>query len=112
MISPRQFAPQAVRDVEDAADWLAESPTGIELATRFISAVVDAADRISHRPLLGHKRLDILPDTFRFHRVRGFPYLLIYNAVRPSPVILRVVHMARNLGPLLADLDIPPDQES
>jgi toxin ParE1/3/4 len=45
-----------------------------------------------------------LPDPFRFRRVTGFPYLLIYNAERPAPAILRVLHMARDLGPLPADL--------
>lgn len=109
MTGPRHFAPRAVRDIEDAADWLAESPAGTELATRFTTAVVDAAERIAHRPLLGHRRLDILPDPFRFHRVRGFSYLLVYNALRPNPVILRVLHMARDLRPLLADLDISSD---
>ena len=106
MTGPRHFAPQAVRDIEAAADWLADSPGGSPIVRRFLAAVIDAAGWVSQRPLLGHRRLDLLPDPFRFHRIRGFPYLLIYNAARPEPVILRVLHMARDLGPLLADLDI------
>lgn len=100
----RHFAPQAVRDVEDATDWLANSPGGTPLARRFLTAVIEAAERIGQRPFLGHRRTDVLPDPFRFRRVIGFPYLLIYNAERPAPAILRVLHMARDLEPLPADL--------
>ncbi len=73
----RHFAPEAVRDVEDATDWLANSPTGPPLARRFLTAVTEAAARISQRPLIGHRRTDLLPDPFRLRRVSGFPYLLV-----------------------------------
>ena len=113
MNSARQFAPQALRDVEDAADWLASAQGGPLLARRFATAVIEAAERIERRPLLGHRRPELLPDPFRFRRVTGFPYLLVYDAKRPVPVILRVLHMARELGPLLADLTttFDPDPE-
>jgi plasmid stabilization system protein ParE len=55
----RHFAPQAVRDVEDAADWLANSPGGTPLARRFLTAVIEAAERIGQRPLLGHQRTEL-----------------------------------------------------
>jgi hypothetical protein len=55
------------------------------LARRFLTAVIEAAERVRQqvRPLMtdnGHQRTDLLPDPFRFRRVTGFPYLLIYNA--------------------------------
>jgi hypothetical protein len=46
----RSFAPQAVRDVEDAADWLADGPGGVPLARKFLVGVVDAADLVARRP--------------------------------------------------------------
>ncbi len=109
MTGRRPFAPQAARDVEDAVDWFADGPGGTALARRFLAAVIEAAEQVGRRPLLGHRRLELLPEPFRFHRVRGFPFLLVYDAERAEPTILRVLHMARDLGPLLADLDIPPD---
>ena len=74
------------------------------LARRFLTVVIEAAARFSQRPLLGHRRTDLLPDPFRFRHITGFPFLLVYNADRPAPVILRVLRMPRDLEPLLADL--------
>lgn len=100
----RNFAPRAVRDVGDAAEWLADGPGDTLLARKFLAAVVDAANLVEQRPLLGHRWTELLPDPFRFQRIRGFPYLAVYNAARPTPQILRVLHMARDLGSLVADL--------
>ena len=109
MTLPRNFAPQAVRDVEDAAAWLADGPGGDPLARRFLTAVADAAGRIAQRPLLGHRRVELLSDPYRFYAVRGFSYLLVYNTARAGAPVARVVYMGRDLGPLLADLREPPD---
>lgn len=74
------------------------------LVIRFLAAVTDAAARINWRPSLGHRWLELPPAPFQFRRVKGFPYLLIYNADRPTPTVLRVPHMSRDLGPLLVHL--------
>jgi toxin ParE1/3/4 len=100
----RLFAPQAARDLEEAADWLAEHAGGPDVARRLVLAAVDATTRIARRPLLGRRQLDLVPDPFRVWSLSGFPYLLIYNGERSPPQILRVLHMARDLPPLLADL--------
>jgi toxin ParE1/3/4 len=100
----RNFAPQAARDLEEAADWIADGPGGVAAARRLLGGAVKDAARLARRPLHGHRRLDILPDPFRFWSVKGFPYLLIYNAERRPAQVLRVLHMARDLPPLLADL--------
>jgi toxin ParE1/3/4 len=105
---PRNFAPQAVRDVEDAAEWLADGPGGESLARRFVAAVAEAAGRVAQRPLLGHRRPELLPDPYRFYAVKGFPYLLIYNTARDGAPVARVAFMGRDLDALLADLrDLP-----
>ena len=43
--------------------------------------------------------------------MKGFDYLVAYNAEHPDRLVLHVVHMARNLGPLLAGLAEPPDAD-
>ena len=105
---PRNLAPQAVRDVEAAADWFADSPGGESLARRFVRAVILAADRVARRPFLGHRRLELLPDPYRFYAVTGFDYLLVYNTARDGAPVARVLHMGRDLAPLLADLRAAP----
>ena len=109
---PHNLAPQAIRDVADAAAWFADGPGGEALARRFARAVSAAAGRVSQRPLLGHRRLELLPDPYRFYAVRGFDYLLVYNTARAGAPVARVVYMGRDLGPLLADLrDLPNADE-
>lgn len=63
-----------------------------------------AARRVVERPLIGHVRPELLPHPFRVWAVQDFPYLLIYDAGTVPPKILRVLHMARDLAPLVSDL--------
>jgi plasmid stabilization system protein ParE len=107
---PHNLSPQAIRDVEDAAGWFADGPGGEPLARRFARAVGAAANRVSQRPLLGHRRLELLPDPYRFYAVREFDYLLVYNTARPGAPVARVLYMGRDLAPLLADLRGTPGQ--
>lgn len=62
----RTFAPQAVRDVEAAAAWIADNAGGPDVARRMVQAVLEAADRIAGRPELGRLQLDLVPAPFRF----------------------------------------------
>ncbi len=55
--------------------------------------------------------MNCCPAGFRFWVVKGFDYLLVYNAEHPERIVLRVVHMARDLGPLIAGLAEPPDAD-
>ena len=55
------------------------------------------------RPKLGRVMLDLAPARYRFWSVRGFPYLLVYDAEAEPPIILRVVHQSRDL-PAILDL--------
>jgi toxin ParE1/3/4 len=54
-------------------------------------------------PKLGRVRLDLAPERYRFWSLRGFPYLLVYDAEAEPPIILRFVHQSRDL-PALLDL--------
>lgn len=101
----RSFAPQAARDVEAAAGWIGDNAGGSDVARRMVQAVLEAADRIASQPGLGRSRPNLLPAAFRFLAVRGFPYLLVYEAGRSPAQVVRVLHMARDLPNLFGDLD-------
>jgi plasmid stabilization system protein ParE len=105
LIGLQHFAPRAARDIEDAADWIADNAGGPDVSRRMVQSTLDAAARIVARPQLGRMRPDLLPDRFRFWAVRGFPYLLVYDATRSPPQAVRVLHMARDLPAALTDLD-------
>jgi plasmid stabilization system protein ParE len=112
-VRPNNLSPRALRDIDKAVDDIATSIAGPAFADRFAVAVADAAVWVARHPHLGHRRLELLPCRFRFWRVKGFDYLLVFDAEHPDRRVLRVVHMARDLGPLLADLrdmrDAPED---
>lgn len=66
---------------------------------------MDAAQRLGSHPTMGATRLHLAPSRYRFWPLRRYPYLLVYTADTTPPRILRVVHMARDLPALLADLE-------
>jgi len=110
-VTPPNLSRQAVRDIEQAVDDMIEHGAPPAYAERFAVAVAQTAEKIARRPVLGHRRLELLPEQFRFWAVRGFDYLLVYNAEHPERRVLRVVHMARDLGPLLARISAAEDPE-
>ncbi len=79
-MTSRNLSPQAQRDIDRAIDDIAASAAGPAFAERFAVAVAEAAQLVARRPLLGHRRLELLPTRFRFWPVRGFGYLLVYDA--------------------------------
>jgi toxin ParE1/3/4 len=101
----RNFAPRAAVDLEEAADWLMDGRGGPEVAERLLLAAIEAADLLARRPLLGRRRLDLLPDPYRFWSLAQFPYLLVYNPACTPARVLRVLHTARDLPRLLQDLE-------
>ncbi len=103
------FAPRSRNELRAAVTWIAKDNEAA--AEALLQAALHGAQRIAARPLLGRLRTELLPAPYRFWRVAGFPYLLVYNAARRPPRVLRFVHMARDLGPLLADL-AGPDNEA
>ena len=93
----REFA-KALREMEHAL-----------AAQRLKQVVEQAARRIGERPLLGRRELALADARYRFWSVSGFPYLIVYRPDTSPPSIVRFVHTARDLPPLLADLRDPPD---
>jgi plasmid stabilization system protein ParE len=49
-------------------------------------------------------RAELAPQSTRFLVVSSFPYVIVYDASREPPLILRVLHGARELPELLRDI--------
>jgi toxin ParE1/3/4 len=93
---------RARHDVLSAARWIADdNPTA---ARAFRQAVERVATLIAEHPRIGHTRPELAAVVYRFLSLTGFPYIVVYNAERHPPLILRVLHGARDLPELLQDL--------
>ena len=95
------FAPRAQRELREAAVWIAEDNPAA--ADALLTAEMAAARRLQARPKLGRVRLELAPAQYRFWSLRGFPYLLVYDAEAKPPIVLRFVHQSRDL-PVVLDL--------
>jgi toxin ParE1/3/4 len=95
------FTPRAERELRDAVLWIEKDNPAA--ADALLAAAITAARRLQARPKLGRVRPDLAPARYRFWSVRGFPYLLVYDAEAEPPIILRIVHQSRDL-PAILDL--------
>jgi toxin ParE1/3/4 len=96
------LAPQPRRDLFEAARWIAkDNPTA---ARGLRVAVLEAAERIGHHPQVGVVRPQLADEQYRFMILTGYPYLIVYNAQRSPPLILRILHGARDLPEVLRGL--------
>jgi toxin ParE1/3/4 len=97
------FAPRALRELQAATEWISrQNPAA---AQALVTQAIHAADRPVRQPKIGRHRPDLLPEPYRFWSLRGFLYLLVYDSAARPPRILRVLHMARDLGSVLDDFD-------
>jgi toxin ParE1/3/4 len=96
------LSPRARRDLLEAANWIAKNnPTA---ATGLRVAVVDAARRIGDHPQIGKLQPDLADGPIYFLPLTAFPYVLVYRLDHDPPLILRVLHGARNLPEVLRDI--------
>jgi toxin ParE1/3/4 len=96
------LAPQARRDPLAAARWIIKENPSVAVALR--DAVVAAAVRIGKHPWIGALRTELAPQSIQFLVVSGFSHVIVYDTGREPPLILRVLHGARELPELLRDL--------
>ena len=96
-----RLAPRARRDLLAAVQWIAKDNPAAARALR--DAVAAAARRIGGYPEIGRLRPEIADAPYRFVTLTGFPYVIVYNAERQPPLILRVLHGARDLPDLLRE---------
>jgi toxin ParE1/3/4 len=98
-VKPAVLAPRARRDLIEAVRWIASDNPDAARALRH--GVARAAELISQFPKIGSLREDLADSPVRFHVLRGFPYLLVYDAGASPPRILRILHGARDLPEVL-----------
>jgi toxin ParE1/3/4 len=108
-VTPDFLAPSAEADLYEAVSWLARENEAAADALR--EAALRSMRRIVAHPMLGRPRPELAPPPYRFWRIANFPYLIVYNAARTPPLVLRVLHMSRDLPPLLAGLAELPERE-
>ena len=101
------LSPAARRDLLAAIRWIAQDNPGAARALR--DTIARTAERIGTHRLVGTQRPDLAAPAYRFLSLTGFPYIVVYNAERQPPLIVRVLHGARDLPVLLATLgeDLP-----
>lgn len=98
-MSPAQLSPAADRDLTAIVEWIAaDNP----LAARgFVVAVETCARSLGEHPQMGTERPEIASPPVRFLPLRGFPYVVVYTPKRTPPLILRILHGARDLPEVL-----------
>lgn len=96
------LSPRARREFLAAVEWIAkENPVAAE-ALR--SALANAVHLIGTHSEIGTVRPHLTRKPYRFLRLAGFPYLVVYDSERRPPLIVRVVHGVRDLPEVLRDL--------
>lgn len=93
------LSPRARRDLLSAVSWIAKDNQVAAQGLRH--AVVGAAERIGTHPQIGTLRLELADEPIRFLVLTGYPYVIVYDADQTPPLILRVLHGARDLPSVL-----------
>jgi toxin ParE1/3/4 len=95
------FSLRAQRELRAAAEWIAaDNP---QAARMLVRTAMRAAALLQRRPQLGGRRPQWAPERYRFWPLRGFPYLMVYDAEAQPPHVVRFVHTARDLPALLQE---------
>ena len=93
------LSPAAERDIVEIVDWIAaENPVA---ARGFRTSLDTAATTIGDHPRIGALKPELASPPIRFLPLRGYPYIVVYTPDRVPPVIVRVLHGARDLPEIL-----------
>ena len=109
MTRPAVLAPAARLEFQQAARWLARRNP--DAARKLRQATAEAARLLGQRPLAGRQQPALVGPHYRLWSRSSFPYVLVYDPRRAPPQILRFLHTARDLPPLLAELRDAPDAD-
>jgi toxin ParE1/3/4 len=97
-----RLAPAARRDLLEAARWIAKDNPAAAIALG--EGVARTARMIGDHPYIGELRPAVASSPYRFLGLTGFPYLIVYNPDTRPPLIVRVLHGARDLPEVLREL--------
>ena len=94
-----RYHPLFDRDVREAADWYDRRSPG--LGERFVDAVREAVDRVIEDPE------SFAPSSagICYVTTERFPYVVLFDIVEESLIILGVLHTARSMDKWRARLD-------
>ena len=93
------LAPRARLDMLAAVRWIArDNPAA---ARELRNAVTRAAEMIFVHPHAGPHRPDLASPPYRFLSLTGFPYIIVYTPAQNPPLILRILHAARDIPDIL-----------
>lgn len=100
-----RIRPEADRDADEAAEYLAIE-ANLDIAIQFLAALERAYQRLVEHPLVGApvRVFDPRLSGLRFWPVPGFERYLVFYVPAPAHIdVVRVLHGARDLGPLFQD---------
>jgi toxin ParE1/3/4 len=101
-MSSAVLSPKARNDLVESIRWIAKDNPTAALALR--GAVQKVALMLGNHQNSGRERLDIASPPIRFLALSGFPYIIVYDAASNPPLVLRVLHGARDLPELFDNL--------
>ena len=95
------LSPAAERDILETIKWIAaENPVA---ARGFRVALDKLAATIGEHPRVGALKPHLASPPIRFLPIRGFPHVVVYTPERSPPLIVRVIHGARDLPEVLRE---------
>jgi toxin ParE1/3/4 len=99
---PAILSTRARREFVKAVRWISkDNPTA---ARALRDAVRKATINLGEYPFSGQERPELLSPPTRFLTLSGFSYIIVYDAEQKPPVVLRILHGARDLPELLEGL--------
>ncbi len=101
-MSAAVLSPKARRDLLTAARWIARDDPAA--ARAFRNAVANASRRLGDHPEIGVVKTELADPPVRFLMLTGFPQVIVYDADRRPPLILRVLHGARDLPEIFREI--------
>jgi len=101
-VSRAVLAPIAERDLLKIVRWIAQDNPKAAIAFR--DALNDIATSIGNHPEIGVVKSCLASPSTRFLTIKGFPYVVVYTTDKTPPLIVRVIHGARDFPEVLRDL--------
>lgn len=93
------LAPEAEQDIKDIASSVSER-AGRDVALKVVARIKKQIRLLARFPGIGHTRDDLPPD---IRATSAYSYVILHRLGQNTVVILRVVHGARNIGPVMVE---------
>lgn len=101
MSSAYRLTEGAEADVDAIADFIAAD--SVDAAVKVVLALEDAFVLLASRPGIGHAREDLTDRPLKCWRV--YSYLVVYDPASDPLTIVAVLHGARDVAPILKEID-------